>query len=150
MSSRMTYTEYRQREREEKMAQYAHNKAVQNLIDRGMTPGQITEECPALDLSVWSNGEIDACTWNRGDQAKFLAYYEGKIEALDRQAEEKAAGKEEQPLATPRQIAFIQKLIGEGRHLEGGFYAGPTTMEGLVKLSKTDASVYIDSLLGKY
>ena len=81
------------------MAQYAHNKAVQNLIDRGMTPEQITEECPALDLSVWSNGEIDACTWNRGDQAKFLAYYEGKIEALDRQAEEKAAGKEEQPLA---------------------------------------------------
>lgn len=132
------------------MAQYTHDKAVQNLIDRGMTPEQIREECPALDLSVWISGEIDACTWNRGDQARFLAYYEGKLEALERQAEGKAASEELQPLATPRQIAFIQKLIGEGRHLEGGFYAGPTTIEGLVKLSKTDASVYIDSLLGKY
>lgn len=132
------------------MAQYTHNKAVQNLIDRGMTPEQIREECPALDLSVWSSGEIDACTWNRSEQAKFLAYYEGKIEELSRQADSKTASEERQPLATPRQIAFIQKLLGEGRHLEGGFYAGPTSMEGLVKMSKADASTYIDSLLGKY
>ena len=130
------------------MAQYAHNKAVQNLIDRGMTPEQIAEECPALDLSVWSSGEIDACTWNRSDQARFLAYYEGKLEALERRTEGKKKGQE--PQATPRQIAFIQKLIGEGRHLEGGFYTGPTTVEGLAKLSKSDASTYIDSLLGKY
>lgn len=52
--------------------------------------------------------------------------------------------------ATPRQVDFIMDLISQGRHLEGGWFIGPTTIEDVKKLSKSDASRYISSLLGEY
>jgi hypothetical protein len=54
--------------------------------------------------------------------------------------------------ATARQIDHILRLLamrqrsGEG----GGFMTGPTTREGVARLSVADASAYIDSLSGNY
>ena len=146
------------------MAQYPHTNAVKNLINHGMTPEQISDECPALDLTVWRDGSIDACTWNRREQAQFDSYYESKLAELERaaqqpaqeEAQEPASKKQEapaapsQPPATPRQVAFIMRLIDQGRHKEGGFYNGPTECDQIAAMGRKDASMYIDSLLGNY
>ena len=65
-------------------------------------------------------------------------------------AEHAALIAEKGPLATPRQVDFIMSLISQGRHHEGGFYNGPTTIEGIRKMSKSSASAYITSLTGNY
>lgn len=55
-------------------------------------------------------------------------------------------------LATEKQTAFILKLLasrrasGEG----GGYYSGPTTREGIAKMTRRAASAYITSLKGDY
>lgn len=51
---------------------------------------------------------------------------------------------------TKRQADLIMKLIRDGRHTEGGFFSGPTTVEGVNAMTKADASIYITSLLGDY
>jgi hypothetical protein len=54
--------------------------------------------------------------------------------------------------ATPRQVDFIMSLLarrertGEG----GGFFTGPTDRESVARLTRTEASTYIDSLKGAY
>lgn len=54
------------------------------------------------------------------------------------------------PLATSKQVALIMKLIGQGKHREGGYVSGPTTAEGARTMTRQGASQYIDSLLGNY
>lgn len=66
------------------------------------------------------------------------------------EAERAALTAEKGPLATPRQIDYIMTLLSQGRHHEGGFYNGPTTIEGIRKMSKAAASAYITSLTGNY
>lgn len=54
--------------------------------------------------------------------------------------------------ASPRQVDYILSLLrrrtqsGEG----GGFFAGPTDRNGIARLSRADASAYINSLTGDY
>lgn len=53
-------------------------------------------------------------------------------------------------LATPRQVDYIMSLIARGAHLEGGYYQGPTTREGVAAMTKASASAYINSLTNRY
>jgi hypothetical protein len=55
-------------------------------------------------------------------------------------------------LATPRQVQFILDLLA-GRRRDGdtsGFYNGPTDRAGVERLTRAEASTYIDSLKGEY
>lgn len=66
------------------------------------------------------------------------------------EAERKALIAEKGPLATPRQVDYIWSLICQGRHEEGGFYNGPTTLDGIRRMTKASASIYINSLTDNY
>ena len=52
--------------------------------------------------------------------------------------------------ATAKQIAFIERLMDKQAHLEGGFISYPKTPEEIRNLSRKQASLVIDSLLGNY
>lgn len=58
----------------------------------------------------------------------------------------------EMGLATERQVEYIVSLLarrarnGDG----GGFFSGPTNIEGIRRLTKDEASTYIDSLTENY
>lgn len=56
----------------------------------------------------------------------------------------------EVPKATAKQVAFIERLMGKQAHLEGGFMSYPKTPEEIRNLSRKQASLVIDSLLGNY
>lgn len=54
--------------------------------------------------------------------------------------------------ATDRQVDYILNLLSRRRRSGegGGFFSGPTDRAGIAKLSRADASAYIDSLRGDY
>lgn len=54
--------------------------------------------------------------------------------------------------ATDRQVDFIVNLLAARRRSgeEGGFFVGPVDRAGIARLSRADASAYIDSLKGDY
>ena len=56
----------------------------------------------------------------------------------------------EAPKATAKQVAFIERLMDKQVHLEGGFMSYPKTPEEIRNLSRKQASLVIDSLLGNY
>lgn len=56
----------------------------------------------------------------------------------------------EAPKATAKQVAFIERLMDKQAHLEGGFTSYPKTSEEIRNLSRKQASLVIDSLLGNY
>ena len=56
----------------------------------------------------------------------------------------------EAPKATAKQMAFIERLMDKQAHLEGGFMSYPKTPEEIRNLSRKQASLVIDSLLGNY
>lgn len=56
----------------------------------------------------------------------------------------------EAPKATAKQVAFIERLMDKQAHLEGGFMLYPKTPEEIRNLSRKQASLVIDSLLGNY
>lgn len=56
----------------------------------------------------------------------------------------------EAPKATEKQVAFIERLMDKQAHLEGGFMSYPKTPEEIRNLSRKQASLVIDSLLGNY
>lgn len=56
----------------------------------------------------------------------------------------------EAPKATAKQVAFIERLIDKQAHLEGGFMSYPKTPEEIRNLSRKQASLVIESLLGNY
>lgn len=56
----------------------------------------------------------------------------------------------EAPKATVKQVAFIERLMDKQAHLEGGFMSYPKTPEEIRNLSRKQASLVIDSLLGNY
>jgi len=58
--------------------------------------------------------------------------------------------KKEAPKATAKQVAFIERLMDKQAHLEGGFMSYPKTPEEIRNLSRKQASLVIDSLLGNY
>ncbi|MFI9018706.1 hypothetical protein ACIGZI_32200 [Streptomyces griseus] len=55
-------------------------------------------------------------------------------------------------LATDRQVDFILSLLAERRRSGegGGFYGGPADRAGIEKLTRDQASTYINSLKGTY
>lgn len=56
----------------------------------------------------------------------------------------------EAPKATEKQVVFIERLMDKQAHLEGGFMSYPKTPEEIRNLSRKQASLVIDSLLGNY
>ena len=56
----------------------------------------------------------------------------------------------EAPKATAKQVAFIERLMDKQVHLEGGFMSYPKTPEEIRNLSRKQASLVIESLLGNY
>ncbi|MFB9776101.1 hypothetical protein [Brevibacterium otitidis] len=55
------------------------------------------------------------------------------------------------PLATEKQVNYIMRLIDRGAHEEGGFISGgPTTIDQVRRMTRRDASMYIDSLTSNY
>lgn len=52
--------------------------------------------------------------------------------------------------ATAKQVAFIERLMDKQAHLEGGFMSYPKTPEEIRNLSRKQASLVIESLLGNY
>lgn len=56
----------------------------------------------------------------------------------------------EAPKATAKQVALIERLMDKQAHLEGGFMPYPKTPEEIRNLSRKQASLVIDSLLGNY
>ncbi|MEV5204392.1 hypothetical protein [Streptomyces sp. NPDC053720] len=54
--------------------------------------------------------------------------------------------------ATPRQVQYILDLLAERQSSGegGGFYRGPEDAAGVARLTRTEASAYIDSLKGAY
>ena len=72
--------------------------------------------------------------------------------AADKAAETVKAAPVAGSQITERQISFIMSLLGrrERSGEAGGFMAGPTTREGVARLTRNQASSYIDSLTGRY
>lgn len=138
------------------MASYDITDEYQTLLDHGLTDEQIERESGCPRLYVRRNlrtGEYwGAETQNRASQDRWERYYPARIAELTApKASEQDAGKATTgPLATAKQVQFIMKLIGQGRHREGGYYSGPTTREEVERMGRRDASAYIDSLLGNY
>lgn len=56
----------------------------------------------------------------------------------------------EAPKATAKQVAFIERLMDKQAHLEGGFMSYPKMPEEIRNLSRKQASLVIESLLGNY
>lgn len=57
-----------------------------------------------------------------------------------------------EPAATPRQVQFILDLLDRRRRegIAGGFMSGPTDRDGVTRLSRREASLYITSLREDY
>ena len=55
------------------------------------------------------------------------------------------------PLATERQVSYILTLLARGAGDEGGYISGgPTTRDQIARMTRRQASDYIDSLTGRY
>ena len=109
-------------------------------------------------FEIWEDGEkvvarvstyeqaITACDQRQANYGKKQAAVETKTEAPKiEEAKTEVAPKGEDAI-TERQLVFIQQLMNEGKHLEGGFFhaSDPT------KLTKKEASLFIKSMLGDY
>ncbi|NDO78469.1 hypothetical protein GKZ75_09590 [Kocuria indica] len=82
----------------------------------------------------------------RKDEAAIRAW----AERIAPQPTETPVPAQPQALATEPQVRYIMSLLNRGAHEEGGFMNGPTTEDGVRKLSKAAASSYITSLKGEY
>lgn len=123
-----------------------HDEAANfaRLVDAGITPQQIVA---ALGADAQGMGRYRRLS---GRSRRWIDAQLADIDAAAERAAERA--QVTQNLATERQIDYILNLLdrrrrdGEG----GGFFNGPTDYAGIAKLSRTEASAYIDSLTGSY
>lgn len=53
------------------------------------------------------------------------------------------------PLATDKQVKFIMRLLDQTDGGQGSWYNGPTTLDGVRSMTKSNASTYISALLGQ-
>jgi len=133
------------------MAQYLITK---KLEEAGVTAAEVNAALAttAYDHPISELADGDYARSSR-DYDRVMAHI-AKVVA-ERQAAEAAAQAtttEAPEAATERQVAFILTLI-DRRRRDGeaaGFTTGPTTREGIAKLTKRQASSYIDSLTGRY
>ena len=79
--------------------------------------------------------------------AEITAWVAQQTRTEDAPTDAPAAESTQEPKATEKQVAFIMRLVSEGRHEQGCWYSGPTTWEGAEKMSKSAASTYISALL---
>jgi hypothetical protein len=117
---------------------------------QGTWPADTTQ----VDVLIrWANQHAEGAAQRiqaKAEQDAIEAAEAAVREAREAQLEE--ARRQKGPLATPRQVDFILKLLarrertGEG----GGFFYGPTDSAGIEEMSKADASTYITSLKGDY
>lgn len=119
---------------------------------------EITAEVTEMLASGWTEAQIEAiskisfqgrqwCAWNNRAEDRFYATYRA---FKARQTTPATPSTPPVEAATPKQIDFIMSLIGRGAHKEGGYFSGPTTRTEVAKLTKRQASQYIDSLKGGY
>lgn len=103
--------------------------------------GITADELEAAGLgSFGTDGDGDrvfAIKW--ADAEKASEYIAAKTAA-------KTAPTRTESLATERQVSFIMSLIARGCR-DGGWCDGPESREGVARMSKASASMYIDSLL---
>lgn len=133
------------------MASYDCSADIQNLINHGMTIAQIEQEAEAanvrrLYIDMNNDGSIHIGeNQNRASEAAWNAWYGRKITTLETEAakNETPTQAKAEPLATTRQVAFITKLASEGRQVAGQ----STEWDDVTKLTKREASTYIDRLL---
>lgn len=80
--------------------------------------------------------------------AKTARAAESAADAAGRAAD--AAAEARGPLATERQVDYIMSLLSQhGGHNTTWFSAGPTTLAGVQRMSRRDASTYISALKGE-
>lgn len=123
------------------MAQYDHTAEVKALLNAGMTLDEISSARREIDIDTYKDGSWDAVTWNRADQRHFDAWAAQKLRQLE-------AGTTA-PLATDRQVDYIMSLLAQhdGQNVTW-FTAGPTDPAEVAKMTRKDASTYIDALKG--
>lgn len=108
------------------------------------------------DIPTSQHGDDQAAAAAAAQAAQTKANERKAARATAKAKEEAAAAEraaliaEKGPLATPRQVDYIWSLICQGRHHEGGFYNGPTTLDGIRRMTKASASIYINSLTDNY
>ena len=128
------------------MAQHDVTASVTEAIAAGATAAQF-EELGAENLTArYPNSPDEWIVWNRREEAAVERLHAEVMAA----ATAAPVAESTEPLATEKQIAFIMRLIDQGRADEGGFITGPTDRAGVARMTRRQASAYIDSLTGSY
>lgn len=103
-----------------------------------------------LTVHPWQKDET-LCAWNRREEdAAWALFTKLRDSRKAAPAPTAAARVSAEPLATPKQIDYIMRLIRAGAAEEGGYLSVPTTREGVARLPRSIASACIDSLKGNY
>ena len=135
------------------MAFYSITTDIRPLLAAGLTLDQIQAETGITIISTWV--ETADGDWKVDEDGNRIASYQvqrkGDLARWDewmraRTPKAPAAARADAP-ATDRQIAYIRRLILDGRGEEGGFMTVPAD---LTTLTKADASALINSLTGQY
>lgn len=119
---------------------------LMKLVAAGITPEQIIA---ALGSDAKGMGRY------RPFNGRSLRWVEARLTDIAVRADEIADAQEaahQQNLATTRQVDYILSLLAT-RHRDGdasGFYRGPTDRAGIERMTRSEASTYIDSLKGEY
>ena len=114
-------------------------------IDTDITPAEVTATFDHVTTN--DNGELMAM--GRNVEAKIRAWAARRSRPAA--VETDAGAARAVPLATEKQVSYIMALIARGAHEEGGFISGgPTTYDEVRKMTRRDASMYIDSLTSNY
>jgi len=124
---------------------------IAEALNAGLTPAAIAKAARIATSDVRPGKYLNRFDARR--VADLIAAHEDKMDAaVIAAAERVVAAAQPAPRATEAQVAYIMRLLAQrGRDGDGdGFYSGPTTREGVVKLTRSQASTYIDSLKGAY
>ncbi|WP_030888201.1 hypothetical protein [Streptomyces sp. NRRL S-1868] len=125
-----------------------HDEAANfaRLVQAGITPKEIVA---ALGRDAEGMGRYRKLN-GRSRRWIDTMLTEVKLAADNAAAHERARAT--QDLATERQVSYILDLLAKRRRSGegGGFLTGPTTRAGIAKMSRSEASAYIDSLKGDY
>ena len=131
----------------------AQSLITKKLEEAGVTAAEVNA---ALATTAYNHPITEAADGDYArssrDYDRVMAYIAKIAAERAEQAATQAATTEAPEAATERQIDFILTLI-DRRRRDGeaaGFITGPTTREGIAKLTKRQASGYIDSLTGRY
>lgn len=127
------------------MAQHNRTEDVQNLLNAGWTAKEIEDRFGwnGMQVNLDKDGNLyEAFAWNRAVANRF----DGELEEMLNAKNPNHGG------STVKQVKLILKLLAERRASgsNAGFINGPTTEEEIYRLTKRQASRYIESLLERY